>query len=131
MFTILVTYAIASLSALLVLAVMILKIGQIMGNCPETGDTAKSAAISIATGYGAIGAGGVLLIGSVLPLLADEAGLALIPALGLAVICLGLGFSQAITTLRAVVGGARPKRPEPTTPEPTTPEPTTLEPTLA
>lgn len=124
MFIILTTYAAISLSVLLVLAIMILRIGSILGECPETGQAAKSAAITIATGYSAIGAGGVLLIASVLPILARDAAIALIPALGLAVICLGLGFTHAIATLRAVVGEVKPKT------EPRF-ETDTLEPTLA
>ncbi|EAQ44498.1 hypothetical protein MED193_10928 [Roseobacter sp. MED193] len=49
-----------------------------------------------------VGLGGVVLIGAVIPML--EGGLlSLLPALGLVAICLGLGFSHAVATLRAVV----------------------------
>jgi hypothetical protein len=48
----------------------------------------------------------VLLIGAILPVMREDAMLALVAAIGLAVLCLGLGFTQAITTLRAVLKGA-------------------------
>ena len=106
MFTILSTYTVLSLGVLVALGCMILKIGAMLGDCPQSRALAKSAAVTIATGYVAIGAGGVLLIGAVLPVMAEDAGLVLIAALGLAVLCLGLGFSQAISTLRAVLRDA-------------------------
>lgn len=87
---------------LLSMALMILKIGSLLGDCPRTGRAAKAAAVTIATGYAMVGLGGVVLIGAAIPLL--EGGLlALLPALGLVAICLGLGFSHAVATLRAVV----------------------------
>ncbi|KPD13480.1 hypothetical protein [Phaeobacter sp. 11ANDIMAR09] len=60
--------------------------------------------ISLYVGLGLVmvGLGGVVLIGAVIPIL--EGGLlSLLPALGLVAICLGLGFSHAVATLRAVV----------------------------
>lgn len=106
MFIVLIAYAIVSLAVLVALASMILKIGAMLGDCPQSKAMARSASVTIATGYSAIGAGGVLLIGAVLPVLQNDAPLALVAALGLAVLCLGLGFTQAITTLRAVLKGA-------------------------
>lgn len=106
MFVALISYAVVSLAALVALASMILKIGAMLGHCPQSRAMAKSAAVTIATGYTAIGAGGVLLIGAILPVMRDDALVGLVGALGLAVLCLGLGFTQAITTLRAVLKGA-------------------------
>ncbi len=105
MFIVLITYAVITLSVLIALASMILKIGSMLGDCPQSKAIAKSAAVTLATGFCAIGGGGVLLIGSVLPVLQSSAAMALIAALGLAVLCLGLGFTQAVTTLRAVLKG--------------------------
>lgn len=113
MFIVLITYAVVSLAVLVALASMILKIGAMLGECPDSRAMARSAAVTIATGYSAIGAGGVLLIGAVLPIMRDDAVLAVVAALGLSVLCLGLGFTQAITTLRAVLKGAdAPKQQE-------------------
>lgn len=103
MFVILASYAVISLSALVALGCMILKIGNLLGDCPESRAASKSATVTIATGYCAIGAGGVLLIASVLPMLQEDAVFALSAALGLAVLCLGLGFTQAVVQLRAVL----------------------------
>ncbi|WP_122072614.1 hypothetical protein [Pseudophaeobacter sp. EL27] len=99
---------------LLSMALMILKIGSLLGDCPRTGRAAKAAAVTIATGYAMVGLGGVVLIGAAIPLLEDGL-LALLPALGLVAICLGLGLSHAVATLRAVVReavqGAQPLLP--------------------
>ncbi len=62
------SYSILSLGTLAVLAFMILKIGRLIGDCPRSGAAARSAAVTIATGYSAIGAGGVLIIAAALPL---------------------------------------------------------------
>lgn len=87
---------------LLAMTVMILRIGSLHGDCPQSGRAARAAAVTIATGYAMVGLGGIILIGAVIPML--EAGfLALLPGLGLVAVCLGLGFSHAIATLRAVV----------------------------
>ncbi|MBU2981894.1 hypothetical protein KO498_08705 [Lentibacter algarum] len=103
MLTYALVYLIAALLAVATLSFMILKIGTLLADCPQTGKNARSAALSVATGYAAIGTGGVLLIGGMLPLLRDmpEAGATL--ALGFAALCLGLGFTQAVGTLRDVL----------------------------
>ena len=112
MFIALIAYAVIGLSTLVALASMILKIGKMLGDCPESKSAARSAAVTIATGFCAIGAGGVLLIGAALPIMGNDAAFGVLVALGLAVLCLGLGFTQAITTLRAVLRGADlPKEP--------------------
>lgn len=98
-------FAVTSIG-LVLLARMILKIGTLLSDCPQTGRAAPSAAMTIATGYSAIGLGGVLLIGAAIPILADESGAMLLGALGFAGICLGLGFTQAVTSLRGFVADA-------------------------
>lgn len=92
------------LSLLMVTAMvlMILKIGKLLGDCPASGRAARAASVTIATGYGMIGLGGVALIGAASALL-DMGAIGLLPSLGLAALCLGLGFGHAIATLRAVI----------------------------
>ena len=91
-----------TLIALMGLATMILMIARALADCPENAASARAAGITIATGFLSIGAGGVLLIAT-LPALAPGDDGMLIFAMGLACIMLGLGFTQAVTTLRAVV----------------------------
>ncbi len=96
------SYIALAFGGLTVLCIMILRIGMMIGTCPDTGPAARAAAVTIATGFAAIGAGGVILIGAVLPLTAGQPMMAFLSALGLASLCLGLGFTHAIGTLRAV-----------------------------
>lgn len=98
-----IVYFILSFAVLLALGGMILKIGTAMGSCPQSTGAAKSGSITIATGSLTIGAGGVFLIAVALPLLAKIPTTALLLSLGLACVALGLGFSNAVATLRAVV----------------------------
>lgn len=109
MTTILITYAILSLGILAILTAMILRIGGLMTDCPETGPATRVATVSIATGFAAIGGGGVLLIGAALVLLPHIATGLLPIAIGLAALCLGLGFTNAVATLRGVVSGQPPE----------------------
>ena len=97
------TYVLLAFGALIALCLMILRIGTLLGDCPQTGAAARAGAITIATGFAAIGAGGVILIGSILPLLPQEPLVAFFIALGFAALCLGLGFTHAVGTLRAVI----------------------------
>lgn len=101
-----IAYFIIALAALGILTHMILRIGALMGDCPQTGRTARSAAITIATGFAAIGLGGVVLAAIILPALQTSL-VGLLGALGLACLALGLGFTQAVATLRGVVNEAR------------------------
>jgi hypothetical protein len=98
-----VIYLAIALGMLVALAAMILKIGTLLGQCPEARHAARAAAVTIATGFCAIGAGGVALIGGALPLVQSEPAAGLLLALGLVALCLGLGFTHAVGTLRAVV----------------------------
>ena len=103
-------YIALGFGALAALAVMILRIGSLLGECPQSRAIARTGAVTIATGFSAIGAGGVILIGATLPLLADAPMVGFLTALGLAALCLGLGFTQAIGTLCAVMYDAKPKQ---------------------
>ena len=90
---------------------MILRIGALLGECPQSRATARAGAVTIATGFSAIGAGGVILIGAALALLAQAPMAGFLVALGFAALCLGLGFTHAISTLRAVMFDAQDKVP--------------------
>ena len=82
-----------------------------MGECPQSRATARAGAVTIATGFSAIGVGGVILIGAALALLAQAPMAGFLVALGFAALCLGLGFTHAISTLRAVMFDAQDKVP--------------------
>lgn len=110
-------YILLTFGALVALCIMILRIGAMIGTCRQTGAAARAAAVTIATGFATIGAGGLILIGTLLPLAISGSLFSLMLALGLAGLCLGLGFTHAIGTLRAVVAapdqGAPRQQPEP------------------
>ena len=93
------------------LTAMILNIGRMVRQCPQTGDAAHAAAVTIATGFAAIGSGGVILIGAALPLLVEMPLVGFMLALGFAALCLGLGFAHAVGTLRAVIVQAKRQGP--------------------
>lgn len=107
-------YIALGFGALAALATMILRIGALLGECPQSKRTARAASVTIATGFAAIGAGGVILIGAVLPVLAEVPLAGFLGALGFAALCLGLGFTQAVGTLRALMQDAQDKAPQPT-----------------
>ena len=75
--------------------------------------TARAASVTIATGFAAIGAGGVILIGAILPMMEQAPLAGFLGALGFAALCLGLGFTQAVGTLRALMQDAQAKEPVP------------------
>lgn len=96
-----------SLITLVALTRMILLIGTMQQTCPENGPVARLVSVTVATGFCAIGAGGVLLIAAAFPVLSEAPVVAFFMGLGLAVLCLGLGFSHAVNTLRLML--QRPK----------------------
>ena len=102
-----ISYFAIALAVLAGLTGMILKVGSMMGTCPMSNGAARSASITIATGYAAIGLGGVILAAILIPSLMEAGAVALLSALGLASFALGLGFTQAMATLRAVVAEAK------------------------
>ncbi|MDE4273605.1 hypothetical protein PXK30_00385 [Phaeobacter gallaeciensis] len=96
------TYLALALLMVTAMTLMILKISSILGDCPQSGSAAQAAGVTIATGYAMIALGGIGLIGAAMPVL-DLGVWGLLPTLGFAAICLGLGFAHAVATLRAVV----------------------------
>ncbi|WP_298858188.1 hypothetical protein [uncultured Sulfitobacter sp.] len=111
MFVFAALYIALGFGALAALATMILRIGTLLGECPQSKRTARAASVTIATGFAAIGAGGVILVGAVLPLMAEVPLTGFLGALGFVALCLGLGFTQAVGTLRALMFDAQPKAP--------------------
>ena len=108
----LITYIALSFGTLGILGWMILRIGALLGDCPASNARAKAASVTIATGYLAIGAGGVVLGGAAAVFVAPNVA-GIVAILGAIVLCLGLGFSNAIATLRAVIAPAPSANPEP------------------
>jgi len=111
MFVLAALYIALGFGGLAALAIMILRIGALLGECPQSRATARAGAVTIATGFSAIGAGGVILIGAALALLAQAPMAGFLVALGFAALCIGLGFTHAISTLRAVMFDAQDKVP--------------------
>ena len=93
-------YFALSLSALVGLTMMILRIGVMLGACPINGPSARSAAITIATGLLATGSRGVRLLAALITLNPPGNPVSLLIVLGLARLALGLGFTQAVATVR-------------------------------
>ncbi|MEP4196867.1 MAG: hypothetical protein ABJL99_14665 [Aliishimia sp.] len=104
-------YIVMSLAAVSALTLMILRIGSMMADCPDNGPAVRVGTVTVATGFAAIGTGGAVLIGAILPFLPHAPFMGLMLALGLAALCLGLGFTQAVATLRVVL--MPPVQPQP------------------
>lgn len=94
-------YLAIALFALLGLTFMIIVISRALADCPEKGPRAKAVGITVATGFLAIGGGAVLLIAAFATLYPDDS--VNVFSMGLACLVLGLGFTQAVTTLRAAL----------------------------
>ena len=82
---------------------MLLHIGKLLGACPVSGTAAWSAAITITTGFVAIGIGGIFLLAAFMAIIPQEDPAALSAVIGLASLALGLGFSQAAVSLRGAI----------------------------
>ncbi len=88
------------------LCLIVWKVGEAMADCPATGRAARAGALTIMTGFAALGFGVISLIAAIFPLL-QEGNLSLLyTALGPAAIALGIGFTFAAGQLRAVVRDA-------------------------
>lgn len=116
-------YFTITLATLLALARIILHIGRVMETCPQSGLTARGAGVAIASGYLAIGMGGIVILSAGIPAFGNHANpteLAMVTLLtiGFACLTLGLGFAHAMANLRSLV--QRPK-----------PAPVPMEPVLA
>ena len=94
-------YFTLGLAALAALTLMILNIGKGIETCPQNGAAARVLARTTATGFAAIGAGGVVLTGAILPMAPQIMPVTLPLAVGFCLLCLGLGFLRAMESLRA------------------------------
>lgn len=104
-------YLAFSLLALAALAGMILLVAARIARCPDVGNRALSAGITIAAGFLSLGGGAALLLAALLAMgetlpMANFCG-------GSLLVVLGLGFTHAMTLLRQIVkqevaGAARP-----------------------
>ncbi len=98
----LLTYFVIAFGVLFMLAVMITRIGTSMTECPNAVPALKAAVTSITTAFVAIGIGGVFLAALIVPIFGQFWQFGLLTGLGVASLCLGLGFTQAIANLKAV-----------------------------
>lgn len=100
-------YTAVSLALLGWLAHAITRVANALADCPdmEAGQRAglRAAALSISTGFIAIGLGGLMAIGGALAGVNAPHVVALLSALGLGALCLGLGFTHAVTLLRGLM----------------------------
>ncbi|KJZ18027.1 hypothetical protein [Loktanella sp. S4079] len=107
MFSYLVAYFVPSMAIVMGLAFMIFKIGDRLSDCPASKTAAKVGAMTIATSFVTIGFGGVLIIAAFcIGLMPERLHVVLVPALGLAALCLGLGFTHAVASLRDITARA-------------------------
>jgi hypothetical protein len=101
-------YFTVTIATLLALARIILQVGLLMGDCPQTGSAVRAGAVAVASGFVAIGLGGVILTASAIPALANQAqpselAVVVLLTIGFACLTLGLGFAHALRNLRAIV----------------------------
>lgn len=93
-------YLALGLGVTAILTAMIVKIGRTMQDCPQNGPASRTLTITTATGFAAIGTGGVLLAGAALSLAGNDLAMALPLVTGFVTLCLGLGFLRAMEALR-------------------------------
>lgn len=96
-------YLSINLLAVVALAGMIVCIGSMMSDCPQTGARNRVVAVAIATGYAAVGAGLVVIVAGLAALSTEDSAKALIFGSGFSLLCLGLGFAHGVSMLRAIV----------------------------
>lgn len=95
---------------LVALAAVLVLTGRLASVCPESRNAARLATLVVTTGYAAIGAGVIALIGAMLPQLAELEGSGLYLTLGLTSIALGIGFFFAVGQLRDTIRAAAEMR---------------------
>lgn len=111
-----VTFLALGIGGLIALASVLVIIGRAAANCPQIGSAAKVGTLVITTGFLALGAGAIAIIGAFLPILLEGQVNGLYLALGFLSLALGLGFSNAAVRLRDILNAA-PAVPEPVGPE--------------
>ncbi len=101
-----IVYLAAGFTGLAALCVVLVVIGRAAADCPQIGAAARVGTLVVTTGFAAIGAGIIGLIGAALPLLLEGRANGLYIALGCVAIALGIGFYNAATTLREILRSA-------------------------
>lgn len=99
-------------TGLLALAAVLVVIGRAAAACPQIGAAARVGTLVITTGFLALGAGAIAIIGAFLPVLVAGEVNGLYLALGFLALALGLGFSTAAVRLRDILNAA-PRPPVP------------------
>lgn len=97
-------------TALAALAAVLVVIGRAAQGCPETAGAARLGTWVVVTGFVAIGAGMIGLIGAALPFVLEGGKSGLYATLGLVAIALGVGFYNAASTLRDILKTAADAR---------------------
>lgn len=99
-------YLSLAFTALSALAGVLILIGRMAQDCPETSGAARLGTWVVVTGFAAIGTGLIALIGAALPYLLGGGKSGLYLTLGMVAIALGIGFYNAATTLRDILKSA-------------------------
>ncbi|MEM8597085.1 MAG: hypothetical protein AAGF76_11530 [Pseudomonadota bacterium] len=101
----LIFFAVA-IAGLAIVAGILILIGRVAADCPQTVGAARLGTLVVTTGFVAFGAGVVMLIGAALPILSAGAASGLYMAIGLSFIALGIGFQVAASMLREILQAA-------------------------
>lgn len=96
-------YFTLGLAMLALLLLILSRIGRGLSECPVNGRMLRAVSVSVLTGFGSIGLGALTLLAIILPMAEDRPLNGLLVALGLAFIGLGVGFGQALTSLRGAI----------------------------
>lgn len=96
-------YLSLAFTGLAALAAVLVLIGRMAQECPETAGAARLGTWVVVTGFAAIGAGVIALIGAALPYVLQGGKSGLYLTLGLVAVALGIGFYNAATTLRDIL----------------------------
>ncbi|MEM6973484.1 MAG: hypothetical protein AAF577_11825 [Pseudomonadota bacterium] len=100
-------YFAVAIVALIALAGVIVVIGRVASDCPQTGAAARLGTWIVTTGFVTLGAGAIALIAAALPSLSIDRMTGLYAASGLMLIALGIGFYIAAAMLRDILATAR------------------------
>ncbi len=103
--SLIIPFFIAGGLALAAMVFIILQIGKDMGECPQSGASARAASRVIAVGYAACGLGGLIFASSIM--VSKSIPLeGFLLSLGLVIFALGIGFGIAMSNLREVANKA-------------------------
>ncbi|MEM7176565.1 MAG: hypothetical protein AAGD47_07815 [Pseudomonadota bacterium] len=100
------TYGIFYLTAFLglgALCYVLLFVGRAASQCPQSTAAARLASVVVTTGFAAIGAGAIAIVGAALPAVSIANTEPLSMTIGITAIGLGIGFWNAASLLRDLV----------------------------